>query len=185
MWLEKIKNNATLKLCFLSVFVIGFIAHGYCFANLTISHDSLGEFFSSGWVVEHKASLGRFFRQVYVVLVRGNITIPWLIGILSLFWIAIATYYMTKIFDIENKLDVVVLSGICVTNVSVISTAGTYITDLDVNMFALFLSVLSVYLWKYSLEEKAKKKFLLLLVASILVLLASGFIRVLFQLRYY
>lgn len=61
-----------LFVSFLSVFLIGILAHGYAFANLTLSHDSLYELYLrgdmhyyAGSVTEWKISLGRFLCPVH------------------------------------------------------------------------------------------------------------------------
>ena len=60
--LKQMKNNDSLKKSFLYTFILGLIAHGYCFLNLTVSHDSLNDFYAaSQW---QKASMGRIFYPI-------------------------------------------------------------------------------------------------------------------------
>lgn len=60
-----------------------------------------------------------------------------------------------------------ILAGIFTVNITVISETATYIHDLDVNMLALFMAVLAVYVWK-----QYKRGFLW---GSIFVAVALGF----------
>ena len=57
---------------FAAVFLCGLLAHGYAFAGLTLSHDSLNEMFLSGdihyaagSVADWKISLGRFLYPAF------------------------------------------------------------------------------------------------------------------------
>ena len=92
--------------------------------------------------------LGRVFVPAYRILFRGAITAPWLIGFLSLLYIGITVFLVTKIFDIRSKTLIALISGVFATNITIISTAATYIHDLDADMMALLLAAFAVYLWK-------------------------------------
>lgn len=166
-------NDRLLKQSFLYTYLLGLAAHAYCFLNLTISHDSLRAFYIAGkWP---KASMGRIFYAAYISLTRGKIVLPWLIGVLALFWVSIAVYLIVRMFGMEKRVFVVLVAGICVTNPSFYATAATYIHDLDANSFALLLAVLTVYLWDCSMRTSEKKrKFLLLGIAACLLSLALG-----------
>ena len=76
------RNQFLLVFCLASTFIIGLITHAYMFFSDSFSHDSLNEFNgidNNIW----KIQLGRFFIPVYKLLTRGNVTLPWLIGIFS------------------------------------------------------------------------------------------------------
>ena len=91
-------DERLLKQSFLYTFILGLIAHGYSFANMMVSHDSLNDFYvSDQW---ERAGFGRIFYSIYISLTRGRIVLPWFIGILSLCWISAAVYLIVKIFDI-------------------------------------------------------------------------------------
>ncbi|MBQ8782282.1 MAG: glucosyltransferase domain-containing protein [Clostridia bacterium] len=141
------KNRKSLLFCLLITFVVGLVTHAYMFFQDSFSHDSLNEFNASEFGNEWKIQLGRFIVPVYRMITRGNLTIPWLIGVIALFWVALSVFLTVKMFNIENKLYVFLIAGLYSTNLAVISNTATYINDLDANMFALFLSVLAVFLW--------------------------------------
>lgn len=166
-------NDKLLKQSFLYTFILGLAAHAYCFLNLTISHDSLRAFYIAGkWP---KASLGRIFYSAYITLTRGKIVLPWLIGVLALLWISIAVYLIAKMFQMEKRVFVLLIAGICVTNPSLYATAATYIHDLDANSFALLLAVVTVYLWNHAMStSKQKKRLLLLGFAAVLMSFVLG-----------
>ncbi len=141
----KINNNKENFLsCIISTFIIGLIAHAYMYFSDSFSHDSLNEFLGDPiW----KIQLGRFFVPLYEIITCSNITLPWLTGLYTLLWISFSVFFTVKLFDIKNKFLIVLISGLYATNLTVIATTATYIHDLDGNMFALFMSVLAVYLW--------------------------------------
>ena len=173
--IDKIKmmiDQNLLKHSFLSVFTLGFIAHGYCLSNILISHDSLSEFYSSNtWP---KAYLGRIFYGPYIALTRGRIALPWLNGILALCWITLAVYLVLRIYNIKKLSYIILISGIFVTNPTVYALMATYIHDLDVDMFSMMLSVIAIYLWSRAIKKNNKKKFLLLLVGGGVLSVALG-----------
>ena len=145
-WVEE--NKVMLLLCFFSTFIWGLAAHSYMFFNNFPSHDVLNEFYGTVAKDNWKVELGRFVVPLYRNIVRGKLTLPWLIGLLTMLFVAVAVFYTVKIFNIKSKALVILISGIMITNPTVISEIATYLHDTDVNMLALMFSVISVYLWK-------------------------------------
>lgn len=142
---QKYENNkSTLLFCLIITFIIGMITHAYMYFSDSFSHDSLSEL---GGVTNWKIQLGRFLIPAYRICTRGTLTLPWLIGIYSLLWISLAVFLTVKLFNIKSKVFMALTSGIFTTNISVIATTATYIHDLDIDMFALLMSVLAVFAW--------------------------------------
>lgn len=141
-----------LKQSFLGTYILGFVAHGYCFTNQMASHDSLNNLYiAEKW---SKVSFGRFFYPIYISLTRGRILLPWLVGIIGLFWVSLAVYLISQMFHIKKTGTMIMVSGICITNPTVYALAATYLHDFDADLFALFLSVASAYLWNKAMSEK-------------------------------
>ncbi len=138
------RNKTLILQCIGFTFLWGLIAHGYMFANGNIFYDSLREFVL---FEEIKLGVGRIFIPIYLTCIRGLITIPWLIGILALFYISLTAFLISKIFKLYQPLVVCILTGILTVNVTIISLTASFIHDLDVDMFALLLSVFAVYCW--------------------------------------
>ena len=166
-----VKDKKRLIAVFFSVFIIGLITHGFIFSNFFLSHDALNEFYLFGpinyydySVVIHKVSLGRFFAPIYDIVFRGSVASPWLVGILSLLWIALSIYFVCLLFNINSKLEIGIISAIFLTNLSLVSEIGSFMNDLDSYAFALLLAVLSVYFWN-------KGKFMLIPSLICLVLM--------------
>ena len=163
---RKTVDERLLKQSFLYTFVIGLVAHGYCFLNLLVSHDSLNDFYvSDQW---ERAGFGRIFYSIYISLTRGRIVLPWFIGVLTLCWIAVAVYLIAKLFGIKKCGLIFLISGICVTNPTVYTLAATYIHDLDADMFAMLLSVSAVYCWHLASQKtEMKTKSMWLLIGAV------------------
>ncbi len=142
------KEKTLLKNCFIYTFLFGIAAHAYGFLNFTISHDSLEALYSGAAETEWKISIGRVFVPVYRELTRGFLTSPWMIGLLSMIWIALSVYLLLRIFEKNDVCFTVLITGIMTVNPIVTALTATFLHDLDVDMFALFLMVAAVYLWK-------------------------------------
>ena len=138
--------------CFLTVFIWGFIAHGYAFGCLSLAHDGMNEFSLSGSVgyaalsvAGWKLSIGRFFEPVYLMVLKGGLSTPWLSGILALVWIALLLWVLTRLLPIRSPLAVILSAGILTVNLTVTAGAAGFMSDLDAHMCAAFLSALSAY----------------------------------------
>lgn len=161
-------NDRLLKQSFFYTYILGLAAHAYCFLNLSISHDSLRAFYiAAKWP---KASLGRIFYPAYIALTRGKIVVPWLIGALALFWLSLAVYLIARMFEMERRVLVLLIAGICVTAPSIYATAATYLHDLDANSLAILLAVLSVWLWNQAMNQTVSGKKVFFLGAGALIL---------------
>lgn len=140
----KNENKKSFLFIMICTLLFGLVAHGYCYFNVNYSHDSLLIYQNDfGWQI----SLGRFLHPVYL-WGRGLFYTPTLVGFLSLLFIGVVCYLITQIFSIKNKTLICLICGVLVTNMSVTLLTATYILDVDIYMFSLLLSVLSVYVLK-------------------------------------
>lgn len=141
-----LKKYNTLIKCIIFTFIIGMLAHSYMYFNNAISNDSLNEFITWDNVRQFKSETGRGLVVFYLQYIRGIITVPYLVGIFSLIYISISLYLISKIFDIKSDITLFMISTVMVLNMTVISLTATYMHDLDVDMLALLMATLSVYL---------------------------------------
>lgn len=144
-WLEQ--NRKQLCFALIAVFIWGLAAHGYGFLNNSFSHDSLTEFDGADWSNTWKIKLGRFVIPFYRAVFRTELTLPWLIGLLSLLWIGLAVFLVGKLFKMESKALVFATAGIFTVNLTAAATASTYLHDFDCDMFALLCAVGAVSCW--------------------------------------
>ncbi len=141
------EQKQRLLLCFGSVFFWGLLAHAYGFLRCNLSHDVLNAFVATPREEIWKLELGRFLVPVYRAIFRGPVTQPWLIGLLGLFWTALALWLITRVFSMESRVLVFLTAGILTTNITCISQIATYLYEYDCNALALLLCVAAVYLW--------------------------------------
>lgn len=132
--------------CFVAVFFWGFFAHAYGFLHNNLSHDVLNAFTATRTEEIWKIELGRFLVPVYR-LIRGPVSLPWLVGLLGLMWTAIALFLVVEIFDISSRVAVFLTAGIMTTNITYIAQIATYLYEFDFNALSMLLAVLAVYLW--------------------------------------
>ncbi|WP_458400369.1 glucosyltransferase domain-containing protein [Mailhella sp.] len=137
-----IKHKTIIIYSFIYTFIIGIIAHGFMYFNPAFSHDSLTivarEY--DRWDV----SLGRFFIP-YMRYLTGDHTVTWLIGIHSLFWVALSTVFTCVLLKQSSKAFVFIVSSLYVVNIPLILVNATYIFQAAHNMGALFLGIVAVY----------------------------------------
>lgn len=146
---EKYKRQ--LFFAMVAAFFWGLLAHAYRFFNGNFCYDSLNELHGAIFGNNIKIGSGRFLTPLYRDLLRGDLTLPWLIGVLTLVWIGLAVFLVARIFRMENKKLVFLTAGIFAVNISASATAATYIHDLDCYMFSMLCAVVAVWLWQ---EEK-------------------------------
>ena len=97
-------------------------------------------------VADWKISLGRFLYPAYRAVFSGGAGTPWLSGVLSLVWVSLSVYLVSRLFSVDNALLLAVIGALFVTNVSYSALAATYIYDLDGDMLAMLLAVCAAYL---------------------------------------
>ncbi|MFR6065975.1 MAG: glucosyltransferase domain-containing protein [Eubacterium sp.] len=140
-------NKKQLAFCIIVTFVWGMVTHAYMFFGSYFSHDSIVEFNADLVGTMNKLEAGRIFVPIYRALIRSDITLPWMIGLLGLVYIGLSLFLIVKIFNVKSKILTILFSGVLVTNVTVIATIATYIQDFDSNMLALLFAVVAVYIW--------------------------------------
>lgn len=142
------RNKKWLYFALVATFLWGMLAHGYSFFDNSFSHDSLNELHGAIVGNQLKMGSGRVFIPIYRDLFRSDVTLPWLIGVLSLLWLGLTVFLVLRLFRVESKGMAFLIAGIFTTNISVSATAATYIQDLDGNMFSLLCAVAAVVLWR-------------------------------------
>lgn len=142
------KNKFWLIFSLTSTYLWGLAAHAYFLFDNSVSHDSLKEFHATIYGNVFKVELGRFLAPLYRAIFRGDATMSWLIGILGLFWLGLAVFFVVRIFCVESKLLAFLVAGVMSTNITVSALISTYVHDFDCYMFSLLCAAMAVYLWK-------------------------------------
>lgn len=140
-----IKKNRKSIIYICCIFTAGFLTHGYMFANKLSNHDDINFMFDIGATY----NLGRWFLPA-VGLVSRNISMPWFIGLISIFLIAVSSSLVIKILEIENTV-IRLIIGILMVAFPVTASTFLYIYTAIAYAVALLLATLTVY---WGIKEK-------------------------------
>ena len=140
--LGKCKQNIKKewKTAFLAAFVIGLLIHLPVMVSDIPNHDGL----SSMYFDQNMITSGRWFLTI-ACGISSYFTLPWLIGLLALFYLALTAVALTELLELRNSLLIVLVSGLLVAFPAIASTFA-YVFTMDGYMMALLLAVLSVLL---------------------------------------
>lgn len=141
---QKIKPE--WKTAFFSAFLAGLVTHMPILLSDIPNHDGL----SSMYFDQNMITSGRWFLTVACGF-SSYYTLPWLIGLIGLLWLACAAVALTELLGLKDRVVITLVSGLLVTFPALTSTFA-YVYTLDGYMMALFLSVVSVLLvgkWRY------------------------------------
>lgn len=155
------KVKKTHIAAFAATFAVGFAAHMYRMTNWLPNWDSL--VFRDD--PQYMAPLGRWFLSV-AAKISTDYELPWLCGILSLFYIGLAAVIVCEIFDIRSRLSATLIGGITVSFPTVISSF-TYCYASDAYSLSFLLACAAAYL----LTRRSVKN---AVCASILLALSLG-----------
>lgn len=145
-YIKSINKNLIYKVL-LWTFIIGIIAHGYCYFNGNFSHDCLNALIYSTEEYIHQISIGRFIRPLYSML-KGDIELSLINGLLSLFFIGLASYLIIDILEIKKDISRFLVCALMVTNYSVTLLNASYLHDADCYGFTLLLAALGILCFK-------------------------------------
>lgn len=159
----EVKRKKLLNI-FIYTTIIALFAHGYRFMNNLYTSDALVEVFQDD--IYYQRSLGRFM-QPLIMVTRGVICSPWLIGCLSIVLLTLSVYFISEMLEIENELLLFFLSGVLICNVTVTSACAAFLPWVDVYALALLLATLGVWLY-------FKDKWWGYLLGSVLMICSMG-----------
>ncbi len=123
--------------------IIMLVAHGFCYFNMLYSHDSMN-IFHAGYYGD-SLGIGRFLIPVWT-FIRGPYYPPVIIGALSTIFMILMIYFICKLFDVKNKLTILVMVLLLCTGLTITLLNATYINYADMYIFSLLLNVIAVYL---------------------------------------
>lgn len=130
-------------------FLFGLVAHSFSYFNLLHTHDSLDALScgpDSGQIA-WKIELGRIIQVPYYQF-RGHLSAPWLIGFLSLGYLAAANYLLIELFQLKKKWLRDCLCALTATSTVLASSNAVYIHESDIFMLSLFFSVAAVFIFQ-------------------------------------
>lgn len=137
---EKVKPQ--WKTAFLSAVVIGLLVHMPMMMQDIPNHDGL----DSMYFDQNMITSGRWFLTV-ACGISSYYTLPWLIGLLAVIYLALASVALTEFLEVKSGWAIVGISGLLVSFPSLASTFA-YVFTMDGYMLAVLLAMLSVLLTK-------------------------------------
>lgn len=149
--LDEIRNKIKpqWKWAFLACFITGVLTFGYTMTNHFLTYDSLWNLISD----QDMITSGRQF-LTYVCKISTDYDLPWLNGILAIFYMALTAVVVVCSFDIKSKYLSAVVGMILVSFPSMASTF-CYSYTVDGYMLGLLLAALA-----FLLTERKKWGFL-------------------------
>ncbi len=125
---------------FSSAFIAGLLAHLYRMTNWLPNWDSL--VFREDH--QHMEALGRWF-LAFAAKISTAFEVPWLNGVLAIFYIALAAVFICEIFGIKSRLCAALTGAVAVTFPAVTSTL-TYCYVADAYALSFLLTCIAVLL---------------------------------------
>lgn len=155
------------KLAFASAFLIGLVVHMMRFTNVLPNHDSLFNFYSN----QNMLGSGRWFLTIACSL-SGFYDLPWVIGLLSLLYMAITSVIVVDMFKIRNPILILLTGGMLISFPAVTDTVNYQFTA-DGFMMAMMLAAAGASMTQMELES-APKKMVRYAAAGVLLCLSCG-----------
>ena len=143
-----IKNKIKIewKVAFLTTFCLGILIHMPMLLSDIPNHDGL----ASMYFDQNMITSGRWFLTIACGF-SSYYTLPWLIGVISIFFLSLTSVALIEFLEIHNKGIVVSMSALLISFPALASNFA-YVFTMDGYMLALLLAVLSVVITKkYSL----------------------------------
>lgn len=124
---------------FASAAVVGLLTHLPALVSDIPNHDGL----ASMYFDQNMITSGRWFLGI-ACGISSYYSIPWLIGVLAMLYLAVTAVFFCKTLEIKNPLSQVLVSAALVTFPTLASNFA-YVFTMDGYMLALLFAVLSVY----------------------------------------
>ena len=166
IWEKRIKKE--WKIAFTAAFFIGMAVHLFRFTNAIPNADALYNFYNS----QNMVGSGRWFLSVACGL-SGYFDIPWLIGLLSLLFMALTAVVVIEVFEMDNPVLIVLSSGLLVSFPSITETMWFEFTA-DGYMMAMLLAAVSVLVTKIRYRPKIKDNILTILISAVCICLSCA-----------
>ncbi len=139
----------TLRVALIATFVIGIVAHFFCYTNVFFNHDAAAMYWSRLSLAD-SASGSRWLTPLWQTLV-ACVQMPWLEGLITLFFYGISAWLVCEVLQIRYTALIVLVSGILITSPTAISS-NMYLSSAHQYSGALLFACLALYAferWKH------------------------------------
>ncbi len=136
------KTAMRLKYAIGGTFAFSMAANAFAYFNFYPQHDALNYVFNfaGSWEV----SLGRFLLPA-IEKVRGGVAMPWLSGLMSMVFIALAVYVITDLLEIDRPVYILIVGGLLSANLTITDICGVYLYVAGSYMLAMLLACMGVW----------------------------------------
>ena len=138
----KIINKKEYIYPFMAAVIVGLFTHMFLFVNKLPNADAMTSFYFN----QNMVTSGRWFLTV-VCGISSYYDLNWVIGVLSVFYMAITAVLVSEVFEVKTLSARVCIGALLVTFPALTATFA-YLYTADGYMLAFLLSVLAVYLTK-------------------------------------
>ena len=135
----KKKIRCEWKVAFAAAIVMGLLIHMPMMLGDIPNHDGL----DSMHFDQNMITSGRWFLTL-ACGISSYFTLPWLIGLLSILYLALSSVLLVSFLEIKRTSAVILTSGLLVAFPALASTFA-YVFTMDGYMLALFLAIASVW----------------------------------------
>ena len=128
--------------CAVITIVCYMLVHGYRFMNKAFAGDALLMVYQNdaAWQI----ALGRFVQPV-LIMMRGSLESPLLIGLLTAFWLGAGAYLLADIFRIEKNIPMLFIALILSANDAITASNAGFLPWTDFYGLAFFTAVFGVW----------------------------------------
>ncbi len=127
---------------FLATVIVGFITHMFLIVNKFPNADAMTSFYFD----QNMVTSGRWFLTV-VCGISSYYDLNWIIGILSILYLAVASVFISEFFEVKT-LTVRVCIGALLVTFPALTATFAYLYTADGYMLAFLLAVLAAYFTK-------------------------------------
>lgn len=136
LW-EKVPKET--RVTFFSALVLGLITHLYMLTNKFPNHDDINHLFAN----DYGTQSGRWVLP-YISKWSGEFSMPWVIGLLSILFLAVGACLVVTLFRVQKPLYCVIIAALIV-DFPVVTSTFTYMFTADAYFFGLLLAIFGAY----------------------------------------
>lgn len=138
---KTMEKSDRLKHSCVATAILCFVTHAFTYYNASFIHDRCILNFS----VTFDSAMRTKWMDQYLDLLTGFAYLPWLTGILTIFFFMISIYLLVDILEIRYVVSVWLIAGVCITQSSVVNAHMYWPHEI---LAALPFAVISAWIWK-------------------------------------
>ena len=137
------KVSPTDRFAYISGFLLCLIVNLFVYTNTCFVHDSIRIFDDSTGIANGRILVGPLLEII------NRMQIPWVIGLITCFFMGFVVVFIRKIFLINRKLSVLLMAGFIITSETMF-VSHAYFSSVYIYVFSLLLAILGVHIADYN-----------------------------------